>query len=146
MHENRRPFTEAERRDMNAMRNWVLDHYKAGRENAYEELGGKLFLIDRILGAGWIEKSDPQYILKHQCLGIAFGDALVQSLGLDWDVYEDEEGRTPALFMTGTPIVLFPQTMISRRIEDGETVDVYELFTEVEKRLLEIKNELTITQ
>lgn len=146
MHENRRPFSAAEQRDFTAMRGWVLDHYKAGQESAYDVLSGKLLLIDRVLGAGWIEKSDPQYMLKLQCLGIALGDALAQSMGLDWDIYEDEGERTPALFMTGTPVVIFPQPLIARRIEDGESVDIFELFSTVEDELLRIKNELTISQ
>ena len=41
---------------------------------------------------------------------------------------EDEYGRDPALIFEGTSIVVFPLTMISKRIEKGEDIDVYDLF------------------
>lgn len=40
---------------------------------------------------------------------------------------EDEYGRDPALLVSAAPVLLFPLTMISKRIEKGETVDVSEL-------------------
>ncbi|TWT17122.1 DUF3806 domain-containing protein, partial [Luteimonas marina] len=63
-----------------------------------------------------------------QCLGITFGDALAQHMGLDWVAVEDEYGRDPALRLDGTSVLVFPMTSISKRIEQGEVVDVYDLF------------------
>lgn len=58
------------------------------------------------------------------------GDALAQKLGMIWVAVDDEYGRTPALSfsLANTSIILFPTTMISKRIEIGEEVDVRELF------------------
>jgi len=42
---------------------------------------------------------------------------------------EDEFGRDPALLITDDPVLVFPVTMISKRIEDDETVDVAALLT-----------------
>ena len=63
-----------------------------------------------------------------QSLGVTFGDALAQRLGLSWVTVEDEYGSDPALHEDGTTIVVFPVTTISKRIERGDVVDVQELF------------------
>ena len=47
---------------------------------------------------------------------------------MKWVVVEDEHGRSPAVRMPGTSVILFPLTMISKRVEQGESVDVFELF------------------
>jgi hypothetical protein len=46
----------------------------------------------------------------------------------DEAAFEDEYGRDPALRLQGTPFIVFPLTMISKRVERGEDVDVRELF------------------
>jgi hypothetical protein len=106
-------------------RNWVRGHYSPETQHLYDTLEGKLSLLETILQENWIE---PNETWKLQCLGITFGDALVQKLNLHWVAVEDEYGRDPALHDRGTTIVLFPMTSISKRIEQGETVNVRELF------------------
>ena len=44
---------------------------------------------------------------------------------------EDEYGRDPAVRLPNTSIVLYPLTMISKRIEEDANVDVFELFNGV---------------
>ena len=66
--------------------------------------------------------------VKLQCLGIAFGDALAQKLGLQWVAVEDEYGRDPALSRVGTSLLVFPMTSISKRIERGEEIDLPRFF------------------
>lgn len=111
--------------DLEAKRRWVREHYEPDPQGKYDSLGGKLNLIHAILSNRWIE---PGETLKLQCLGISFGDALAQMIGLEWQMVEDEYGRDPALVKPGTSIVVFPQTTISKRVEAGEEVDVFELF------------------
>jgi hypothetical protein len=82
-------------------------------------------LLQAIIDAGWIGASET---LKLQCLGITLGDALVQELGFEWVMVEDEYGRDPAIRKPGTTVIAFPLTMISKRIERGESVIVRELF------------------
>ena len=106
-------------------RNWVRDHYDPESLHLYETLEGKLRLLDTILKENWIE---PTETWKLQSLGITFGDALAQKMGLVWVAVEDEHGRDPALHDRGTTIVMFPLTTISKRVERGEIVDVRELF------------------
>ena len=115
-----------ERADLETARDWVRGHSAPGTEQAFDSWERKLQIISAILTNGWIE---PHETWKLQALGISFGDALAQVLDLEWVVVDDEYGRSPALAVAGTSIRLFPQTMISKRIERGVTVDVYELFS-----------------
>lgn len=108
-----------------AQRSWVRGHYEPHAQAMYDTLDGKLALIDAILTNGWVQASETA---KLQSLGITFGDALAQRLGLRWVSVEDEYGRDPALKLEGTSVLTFPLTAISKRVERGDQVDVYALF------------------
>ena len=106
------------------MRDWVRGHFDS--PDSYDDSPGKLRVINTILDNNWI-KSDETY--KLQCLGIALGDALEQEIeDLRWVIVVDGQHRDPALRWQETEILVYPQTMISKRIEQGENVDVYALF------------------
>jgi hypothetical protein len=122
------PLDEEESKRLDAQRNWVRDHYAPEKRFNYDSLAGKLRVLEVILGSGWIE---PGATLKLQSLGVTFGDALAQALPLDWVIVEDEHGRDPALRLAGTDALLFPLTMISKRVERGEDVNVVSLFQEI---------------
>ena len=111
--------------EIEADRDWVRGHYDSDAQHKYETLQGKLVLLQAILDAGWIERSETA---KLQSLGVTLGDALAQELHLEWVSVDDEYGRNPALRVPGTSVIVFPRTMISKRIERGETVNVSELF------------------
>jgi hypothetical protein len=113
--------------DLEAKRTWVRDHYDEAARHKYETLEGKLRLLDTILQNKWIALNET---LKLQCLGVTFGDALAQRLGLTWVAVDDEHGRDLALALDGTSVRVFPITSISKRIERGEEVEVYRLFEE----------------
>lgn len=116
---------EAELRDLEAKRRWVREHFDEASRDQYETIEGKLRLLDTILRSGWI---DPHETLKWQCLGVTFGDAIAQAMGLVWVAVEDEYGRDPALAVVGTSIRLFPLTAISKRVEHGDPVVLVDLF------------------
>jgi hypothetical protein len=118
-----------------AQRKWVREHFSPEAEHKYQVLEEKLRLLQAILDAGWIE---PHETVKLQCLGITLGDAFVQDLGMEWVAVEDEYGRDPAVRYPGTTVVLFPLTMISKRIERGEAVNVAELFSGVAEHVREL--------
>jgi hypothetical protein len=63
-----------------------------------------------------------------QSLGITFGDALLQRLDLEWVKIEDDYGIEPALVHKDTSVLLFPLTMISKRVGDNKEVNIEELF------------------
>lgn len=97
-----------------------------------------LTAIQTVLDAGVVER-DATYTL--QALGIAFGNVFIKlHLGYDWWMVEDEHGRTPAIRFERTSLLAFPQTMISKRVEDGESVDVWDLFEQLSRRLAELSD------
>jgi hypothetical protein len=100
-----------------------------------------LTTIQSVLDAGAIDRA-ATYTL--QALGLAFGKVLIeQNSGFDWWMVEDEFGRDPAIRFKQTPLLAFPMTMISKRLEAGEQVDVETLFDELEQRLLELARDQT---
>jgi hypothetical protein len=107
--------------DEETLGKYATDHGKLGVLRAVLE--GKVF--------------QPSQTYELQCLGIVLGDVLANQLGMVWRMVEDEYGRDPCLVVDGTSIVLFPLTMISKRFERGEEVDVFDVFNamahEVEK-------------
>lgn len=95
-----------------------------------------LSLIQRALDQGSIER-EATYTLE--ALGLAFGRAFIhENTDYDWWMVEDEYGRNPAIRYKRTSLLAFPQTMLSKRVEDGETLDVVELFDGLTRRLTEL--------
>ena len=100
---------------------------------------GDLALIQRVLDQGLVER-EATYTL--QALGLAFGRAFLNEFpDYDWWMVEDEFGRDPAIRYKETSLLVFPMTMISKRVEDGEHVDVGELFDGLAKQLAELIQE-----
>jgi hypothetical protein len=89
---------------------------------------GKLGTIRALLAA---KTFTPTQTYELQSLGVVFGDAVAEETSMEWVMVEDSYGRDPALRAPGTSIVVYPLTMISKRVESGETVDVFALFNMV---------------
>jgi hypothetical protein len=102
----------------------------------FQTTAGKLGTIRAILRSNVF---GPTQKYELQCLGIVLGDAFVLELGMEWVMVEDEYGRDPALKMPGSSIILYPLTMISRRIERGEKVEIFEFFNNVLSQIAQIK-------
>lgn len=98
-----------------------------------------LALIQQVLDSGSIE---PEATYTLESLGMAFGKVFVeQHAGYDWWMVEDEYGRDPAIRFEQTALLTFPLTMLSKRVEDGESIDVVELFESLSERLAELSAE-----
>ncbi len=95
-----------------------------------------LGVIQRILDKR-VLKPDQTYEL--QALGVVFGDVIAEQLGLDWVVVEDEYGRSRALRYEETRNLVFPTTMISRRVEAELRFTVLELYETAEEALAEFR-------
>ena len=123
--QNVAPQSDADRQSLRDQRA-VVEKYLADESSRakYKTAAGKLGTIRAILD-GNVFKPDQTY--KLQCLG----DAFVLDLGMEWVMVEDAHGRDPAVRLPGTSIILFPLTMISKRMERGQKVDVFELFNGV---------------
>ena len=132
------PLSHDDATDLEAKRTWVRDHYDEASRHKYDSLEGKLRLLDTILRNNWIASTET---LKLQCLGVTFGDAISQKLGLEWVAVQDAHGRDPALTLRGTSIRLFPLTSISKRVERHENVDVYQLFDDACRTVERLRGE-----
>lgn len=102
----------------------------------YQTPAGKLGMIRALLAA---KVFDPKQTYELQCLGIVLGDVFVQEMKVEWVMVEDESGRDPAVSLPGTSIIAYPLTMISKRVERGEKVDVFDMFNWVAAQVEEMK-------
>jgi hypothetical protein len=60
---------------------------------------------------------------------------------MEWVMVEDEYGRDPAVRMPNTSIILHPLTMISKRVERGERVDVFEMFNRTVEQIEDLQRQ-----
>jgi hypothetical protein len=95
-----------------------------------------LILIQRLLDTGTIER-ESTYTL--QALGLAFGRAFVhENESFDWWIVQDGQGRDPVLRYQESSLLAFPKTMLSKRIQEGEPIDVIALFDQLAERLSQL--------
>ncbi|MDH3519927.1 MAG: DUF3806 domain-containing protein [Myxococcales bacterium] len=79
-----------------------------------------------------------QHVLKRdqvyelQALGVVLGDVMVAQLGYSWVVVQDEIGRSRALRFADSDTLVFPVTMISKRVEKDIRFGVSELYAKAE--------------
>jgi hypothetical protein len=118
-------LTDDDIKRLDDQREVVAQYLTEDSKPNYETAPGKLGTLRALLDAE-IFKPDQTYEL--QSMGIVFGDVFVQDMGFSWVMVEDEYGRDPAIRYQDTSIILFPSTMISKRVEKGETVDVFDLY------------------
>jgi hypothetical protein len=130
-------LTDADQQQLAAQRA-VVERFladDASRAN-YLTAAGKLGTLRAILKANAFA---PAQTYELQCLGVVLGDAFVQDLKMEWVIVEDAFGRDPGVRVPGTSILLFPLTMISKRIERGEMVDVFALFNGVAAQVDQVR-------
>ncbi len=130
-----RKLLQEDKERLDKQRSLVEEYLSVGNYN-YESVDGKLGLIHDILGRTCFLR-DEKY--KLQCLGVVFGDALKIKMGLVWQMVKDEDGEDPCLVLEGTSIVIFPLTAISKRIENNQEVNVFELFNSFIGAAIEMK-------
>lgn len=124
-----RPLGVEEDRLLRRQRDLVDD---LARRNVGSELTGQslddLRIIQTLLDRH-VLASDETFAL--QSLGVALGDVMAAQLGLHWVVVVDELGRSRALRLGETDVVIFPVTMISKRVEHDVPVDVADLYEKI---------------
>lgn len=132
-------LSEDDAAELDKHREWLLGHYEREPERSYAGYTAKLALIDVILRSKWIL---PGETWKLQSLGVAFGDALAEYLGLHWVAVEDEFGRDPALRDGDSSLKLFPLTAISKRVERGEEPSAVDLFRSAVRSVEDVRMKL----
>lgn len=70
----------------------------------------------------------PDQTLELQALGVVLGDVMVAQLGFSWAIVEDELGRSRALRLGKSDDLVYPVTMISKRVEKDIRFTVDELY------------------
>ncbi|MEO0476410.1 MAG: DUF3806 domain-containing protein [Planctomycetota bacterium] len=101
----------------------------------YGEPIGKLALLDRMFQEAQVDRENT-YLLHS--MGVVLGDVIAEEFGLEWVAYQDQYGHEIALQVPGKSITLFPKTMISKRIEDGEDVRVAGLYEGLKEQLQQV--------
>ena len=122
------PLTVADEQRLSEQRAVVTRYLDDDGLKKYEAAAGKLGTLRALLAAN-VFRSDQAYEL--QSMGIVLGDVFVQDMGFHWVIVEDEYGRDPAIRYAETSVILYPLTMISKRVEAGEKVDVFDLYNGV---------------
>lgn len=120
---------------------WLLGN-QISKNLLEEEMDGSLEDLNRlqkIIDSQQIPASNTQEL---QPLGIVFGRTSIENTSCyDWWVVEDEYGQDACIRYKETSLLIFPQTMISKRIEDGEEIDIPTFYMTLKKDLEQIKSE-----
>ncbi len=120
---------------------WLLGN-QISKDILEEEMDGTLADLSRlqkIIDSNGIPASNTQEL---QSLGIVFGKMFVENTpDYDWWVVEDEYGKDVCLRYKETSLMIFPQTMISKRIEDSEELEITEFYKMLKQDLEQIKSE-----
>ncbi len=84
-----------------------------------------LEILQKLLDQKLVKRQDRLHL---QAMGVILGDFYVKQLGVHWVILEDKMGRSRALQADQQQQLLFPITMISRRVEGGIQVDVADIY------------------
>ena len=122
------PLTDADQQRLSEQRAVVTRYLDGDGLTKYETAAGKLGTLRALLAAN-VFRSDQTYEL--QSMGVVLGDVFVQDMGFHWLMVEDEYGRDPGIRYAESSVILFPLTMIAKRVEAGEQVDVFDLYNGV---------------
>jgi hypothetical protein len=137
-HFDKQRETKAPRvKDLNLGQKFILD---SNRQNIKDLMTRRLGIVNIKQDLGDLKKIQEvvdRKIIKNgdveqwQALGVVFGDVLVAELDLNWVSYEDELGSSKALQWKKTENYVFPVTMLSKRVQYKEKVDVFALFEQI---------------
>ena len=124
------PVTPADEDRLKRQRAVIEKYLGDNAENLakYEAAPGKLGLLRALLDGKVFDASNTYEL---QSMGIVLGDVFVQQCGWVWRMARDDRGRDPCVKVPGSSVIVFPLTMISKRVERGEEVDVFDLFNRV---------------
>jgi hypothetical protein len=115
----------------------IIDNFNGAR---LDQSLSDLDLIQRIIDYKIIS---PKQTWELQSLGIALGRVLAKNVpGLDWWIIDDEYGRDPTIRYKETSLCFNVLTMISKHVEDGEMVEIHNMYNSLLARLDELKDDV----
>ncbi|ATQ67105.1 MULTISPECIES: DUF3806 domain-containing protein [Methylosinus] len=119
-------------RELNADENSFFDFWRAQlrqmlpeqERSIIDSTTGKLTVIQLVLEHATAEEHE-----LLQGLGVLFGDALADELGLRWVVTTDHFGTAPVVIRPGTSLKIGAFSMIEKRVVNGDVpIEVGVLF------------------
>lgn len=130
---------------------WVRDNLKLAESLAKvyagAEPGTALTLADLDTAfANWLntwhavppdERDDPNPYING--FGLAFGQALVDDVGLEWAVVTDEHGTDIAVHGQPGDVLVFPTNFVAKRFERGETRFMQSSLDKIRSRVEELR-------
>lgn len=99
-----------------------------------------LKVLQRIVDEKLIRQDDHE---GWQSVGVVFGDMLADRLNLHWVQMEDDVGTSKALQWKKTNNFVFPITMLSKRQQWGQPIDVRALYVKIENEVARFQKALT---
>jgi len=84
----------------------------------------------------------PDDLKEWQAVGVVFGDTLANLLDLHWVQIEDEYGASKALQWKETDNFVFPITMLSKRQQWQQTIDLMALYGKIESEVAQFREPL----
>jgi uncharacterized protein DUF3806 len=85
----------------------------------------------------------PNATYSQQSLGLVFGRVFIRNNdNFDWWMVDDEWGRDPAIRYNQTSLLLFPLTMISKRLEEGKRVDMKSMYAGLLRKVQQVMSRL----
>ncbi|MCQ2208438.1 MAG: DUF3806 domain-containing protein [Paludibacteraceae bacterium] len=128
-------LTEQDVKEIAERNDWVKGHLQDDAQDEYNTLEGKFHLLQGILRNGYYQKDET---MELQTLGFCLGEMLNELLGTHWVKVTDDHGTDFAIRYKDSSIILFPVTMISKRVERDEEVDIELLLVESNDHMSEI--------
>jgi hypothetical protein len=130
-----------------AERAWVADNVAAARryvEDAGLPVDGQP-LDPAALDAAWsfwlqawpAGEEDPNSLIN--ALGMALGQYLVDRLGLDWKLVEDEYGTEVAVHGQPGDVLVFPPNLVAKRLETREVDFFVPIAGLIEQQVVELR-------
>jgi hypothetical protein len=122
-------------------RMWLLGS-QISEQITGDKMNGSMDDLDRLQTIVDSAQIPIDHTQELESLGIVFGKVFVNATAnYDWWVMEDEYGKDVCIRYKETSLLIFPQTMLSKRIEDGAVLNVIDLFHSIRQELDRIKNE-----
>lgn len=98
-----------------------------------------LDLMQRLLDARLVRANQPAEL---QAMGMIMGNHLAEEFDLHWVIYEDSLGRSRALRYRDSDVYLYPMTLVSRRVEAGNRVDLEALYAKAAQNVIDLRPKL----
>ena len=115
----------------------ISKHYKGAK---LDRSSSDLDMIQKIIDDKILS---PNQTWELQSLGVVFGGVLAQNVpSLDWWIIDDEYGRDPTIRYKETSLRFNVLTMISKRVEEGEEVDIRHMYNALLEKLDELKDDV----